>query len=167
MKTHYLFCLILALTFSTVQAQDEYERLTVSIGVVVSDLQASIDFYTNIMGMEETGELDLNGSFGKASGLTGGKPLLVKILKLKNSPDASEYKLVSFGNDKTGSDKHIQDQNGMQYTTFFIKSTEDIIKRIRENNIEFLGDTPIKLPDGRTFILIQDPDGVFIEIVGH
>jgi hypothetical protein len=55
----------------------------------------------------------------------------------------------------------------MQYTTFFIKSTEDIIKRIRENNIEFLGDTPIKLPDGRTFILIQDPDGVFIEIVGH
>lgn len=167
MKTHYLFYLILALVFNTLQAQDEYENLTVSIGVVVSDLETSIDFYTNIMGMEETGELDLNGSFGKASGLTGGKPLLVKILKLKNSPDATEYKLVSFGNDKTGFDKHIQDQNGMQYTTFFIKSTEDIIKRIRENNIEFLGDTPIKLPDGRTFILIQDPDGVFIEIVGH
>jgi catechol 2,3-dioxygenase-like lactoylglutathione lyase family enzyme len=167
MKTHYLFYLILVLTFSTIRAQDDYENLTVSIGVVVSDLEASIEFYTNIMGMEETGELDLDSSFGKASGLTGGRPLLVKILKLKNSPDATEYKLVSFGNDKKGFDKHIQDQNGMQYTTFFIKSTADIIKRIRENNIEFLGDTPIKLPDGRTFILIQDPDGVFIEIIGN
>jgi catechol 2,3-dioxygenase-like lactoylglutathione lyase family enzyme len=167
MKINYIGCIILALTFSTVQAQDDYEKTAISIGVVVSNLETSLDFYTNIMGMEETGELDLDGSFGKVSGLTGGKPLLVKILKLKNSPDATELKLVSFGNEKTDVDNHIQDQNGMQYTTFFIKSTENIIKRIRENNIKFLGDTPIQLPDGRTFILIQDPDGVFIEIIGR
>lgn len=41
------------------------------------------------------------------------------------------------------------------------------MQRIKENNIKMLGDTPVQLPDGRTFILIQDPDGIFIELIGN
>ena len=159
--------MLFVLVLTIVQAQTEYDKASISIGVVVSDLDTSMDFYTNIIGMEETGELDLDGSFGKASGLTGGEPLLVKLLKLNNSPNATELKLLSFGNEKVEPDNHIQDQNGMQYITIFPNSTQAILQRIRENNIPFLGDTPIKLPDGRDFILIQDPDGVFIEIIGN
>ncbi len=148
------------------QAQNEYDKPFISIGVVVSDLETSLGFYKNIIGMTETGEFTVDESIAKTSGLTGGKPFHVKVLKLMDDPAAAEYKLMSFGNDLEDADQHIQDQNGMQYITLFIKSTADVLKRLKDNNIKLLGETPILLPDGKTFILVQDPDGVFIEIIG-
>ena len=130
-------------------------------------METSLDFYTRILGMKETGGFSIDESFGKKSGLSGGIPFDVKILKVVDDPNATELKLVAFNNEKTSPDKHIQDRNGMQYTTYFPKSTEKILERIKENNIPLLGETPLKLPDGRSFILIQDPDGVFIELIGN
>jgi len=40
------------------------------------------------------------------------------------------------------------------------------LKRIKEHNIKLIAETPTKLDDGRQFVLIQDPDGTFIELIG-
>ena len=40
------------------------------------------------------------------------------------------------------------------------------IARIKKYKVPMLGETPTKLPNGKTFILIQDPDGTFIELIG-
>ena len=167
MKYLPLLCLLLGINFGFGQTETEFDKPYISLGVVVSDLDASLDFYTQIIGMKQAGEFSVTGPIGESTGLSGGVPFDVKVLKLYDDPNATEYKLMSFNNKKNPSEKHIQDRNGMRYTTIFLKSVEGVLKRIKEHNIELLGETPIELPDGRTFILVQDPDGVFIELIGN
>ncbi|WP_204336046.1 VOC family protein [Leptobacterium flavescens] len=145
----------------------EFQSNTIQMGVVVSDMERSLDFYKNILGMKETGGFDINSDFGKRSGLSNGLPFQVKILKLEDSPQANQFKLVSFGKKRASIPEHIQDDTGVQYITIFVNSVTPFLNRIRENNIELLGETPIKLGDNRNFLLIRDPDGIFVELIGN
>ncbi len=146
---------------------EDFSSEVVSIGVVASDFQKSLDFYTEVIGMSRTGGFDIDHDFGKRSGLTGGEPFSVAILKLKDSPTATEWKLMSFGKGSSHpSQSFIQDDTGMQYVTIFVTSLKPFIQRIKKNKVKMLGETPVQLPDGRHFILVQDPDGIFIELIG-
>ncbi|MGW9686681.1 VOC family protein [Flagellimonas sp. 2504JD1-5] len=167
MKHILLACLFLTVTIGLGQEETEFDKPYISLGVIVSDLDASLDFYTQVIGMKQTGEFSVTGPLGESTGLTGGVPFDVKVLKLYDDPNATEYKLMSFSNKKNSPEKYIQERNGMRYTTIFLKSVDSVLQRIREHNVKLLGDTPIELPDGRTFILVQDPDGVFIELIGN
>lgn len=167
MKHTLLLVIFLGLAFGNCQAQTEFDKPYISIGIIVSDLDASLKFYNEIIGMKEVGGFGIDESFGKSSGLTGGTPFDVKILKLVDSPNATEFKFMTFGIKKNPSDQFIQQKNGIRYITLQLPSIKEVQKRLEENHIKTLGDTPIKLSDGRTFILIQDPDGVFIELIGN
>ena len=149
-------------------AQSEFSSNLIGVGVVVSDIEKSLDFYLNVIGMTKTGEFDVNEEFGKISGLTGGVPFHVEVLKLEDSPDANVWKLMTFGKDAPhpGS-RYIQDDTGVQYITIHVTSLEPFLERIRKHNVRLLGDTPVPLGDGeRHFALIQDPDGTIIELIG-
>jgi catechol 2,3-dioxygenase-like lactoylglutathione lyase family enzyme len=160
------FLIMITMSMS-ISAQTDFEQNGISVGVIVSDLEASKTFYTEIVGMKEVPGFSVTGDIGKRSGLTGGLPFDVTVLKLEDSPTASQWKLMSFKKDATHpKQKHIQDDTGMQYITIFPKNIALVIERIKKNNIPTLGDTPIQLPDGKTFVLIQDPDGTFVELIG-
>ncbi|UII79106.1 VOC family protein [Flagellimonas sp. CMM7] len=167
MKNIFLVSLLLVASAAQSQNQTEFDKSFVSIGVIVSDLDAALDFYTNVIGMKETGGFNVNEEFALKTGLTGGIPFDVKVLKLRDDPNATEYKLMSFGNKKNTSETHIQERNGMRYITLFYKSTDDVLNRLKANNIKLLGETPITLANGKSFILVQDPDGTFIELIGN
>lgn len=148
-------------------AQSEFSSPTIQIGVVVEDLEKSMQFYTDIIGMRQTGGFDVTPEVAKSTGLTDGLALSVAIMKLEDSPAANEWKLMSFG--KKGENmnhEYIDDDNGMRYVTIFYKTLNDVLERIRDNDIATLGETPYLLPDGRHFILVKDPDGTFIELIG-
>lgn len=150
-----------------VNAQAEFEQSAISIGVVVSDIEASTAFYKDVVGMIEVPGFNVTSEVAKKTGLTGGLPLQVTVLKLEDSPTATEWKLMSFEKEVTHPKQHyIQDDIGMQYITIFPKDMQDAIARIKKHKVPTLGETPTKLPNGKTFILIQDPDGTFIELIG-
>jgi hypothetical protein len=62
--------------------------------------------------------------------------------------------------------KFIHDDTGVQYVTIFVKSMKPFVERINKHHVKFLGKTPTKLDEERQFVLIQDPDGTFIELIG-
>lgn len=167
MKRLLLTPVFLVFALSLCQAQNEVENPAISIAMIASDMETSYDFYTNVIGMVETGGFTVDESFGKRSGLTGGTPYDVKILKLVDDPHSTEFKLASFGNPKEEAGEVIQDKNGARYITIYLKSTAEVLQRIKDHNIKTLGDTPLTFPNGKTFILIQDPDGLFIELIGN
>lgn len=147
----------------------EFKSGIIQVGVVVTDLQKSLNFYTDVLGMQKTGEISVNEEFSKKSGLAGGTPFTIQVLKLKDSPQATQWKLMSF--DKTKASHpyptYIKDDTGMQYITINVNSMAPFLKRIKKHNVKLLGDTPTPLgDDGRLFVLIQDPDGTFIELIG-
>lgn len=168
-----IFTFLLFFLFSVaVSAQkapvpSDFTNPAFGVGVVVEDLQKSIDFYTNVVGMTKTGEFSVTKEQAKGLGLTDAYQLDVTILKLEDSEQANEWKLMSLGTkSKHPKQKYMSDDTGMQYITIFVSHINTIIKRAEKNNVEILSGKPSTLGDGRKFILIQDPDGTFLELIG-
>lgn len=161
-----LVTITLTLTSNTM-AQSEFSSNTIGVGLVVTNIEKALDFYINVIGMKKVGEFEVNEEFGKASGLTGGVPFHVDILKLEDQPEANQWKLMSFGKEAAHPmSRYIQDDTGMQYITIRVTSLEPFLKRIKKHNIELLGDTPVPLGTDSHFVLIHDPDGTIIELIG-
>ncbi|RYF68796.1 MAG: VOC family protein [Cytophagaceae bacterium] len=148
-------------------AQSNFSSKVIGVGVVVADIERSLDFYVNGIGMVKTGNFTINEDFGKRGGLTNGVATNVTILKLENSPEATDWKLMSFGK-KASHPKstHIQDDTGMQYITIQVKALQPIIDRLKQMKVPFLGSTPTPLNAKAHFLFVQDPDGTFIELIG-
>lgn len=148
-------------------AQSEFSNGVIQVGVVVEDLEKSIDFYTRVLGMVKVSDFSVDKDFAKRSGLTGGVPFFVEVLKLEDSPNATQWKLMSFKKEANHpKPTFIQDDTGMQYITIFVNSLKPFIHRIEKYDVRLLGETPTKLNDENHFVFIQDPDGTFIELIG-
>ncbi len=166
-KTFILFSIISICIAFTAQSQSEFSDNTIHVGVVVTNLEASVDFYTNVIGMKNTGGFSVGADFAQKSGLSNGVPFDVTVLRLEDSQDATQWKLMSFG--KKAQHPHqnfIQDDVGMQYITIFVKELRPFVERIKKHNVPFLGETPVVLNEKDHFVFVQDPDGNFIELIG-
>lgn len=139
----------------------------IQVGIVVKDLRESLDFYTNVIGMTEVREFSVDSSFAERSGLSRGVPFDVKVLQLLESEYATNWKLMTFTEQPEALVKdNIQDGIGMQYITINVKSLQPFIARMKEHGVAALGVTPVELSAGRHFILVKDPNGIFIELIG-
>ena len=148
-------------------AQGEFSSGLIGVGVVCRDIEKSMDFYLNVIGMTRVEEFDVEGTFGTSSGLSDGLAFHVDVLKLMDSPDANQWKLMSFNLEGSHPmPSHIHDDTGMQYITLMVNSLEPFLKRAREHGVKLLGETPIQLNENDHFMLVQDPDGNFIELIG-
>ena len=163
----FLIITVITLLSSKTMAQSEFSSGLIGVGVVTKNLEKSLDFYLNVIGMTKVGEFDVDGDFGKISGLTDGIAFHVDILKLQDSPDANQWKLMSFK--KEGShpvSTYIHDDTGPQYITISVNSLDPVLQRIKKHNVKLLGETPVALGETDHFVLVQDPDGTIIELIG-
>jgi catechol 2,3-dioxygenase-like lactoylglutathione lyase family enzyme len=165
LKLAILLVSAVSLAPSSAHAQD-MSRPVIDVGVVVSDLDRSVQFYQDVLGMTTSRSFDLDADFGERSGLTDARPVHIEALKLEDSEQATEWKLMSFEDAPTQDSEHIHDHMGMQYITIRVDALDPFLERIQAHDIELLGETPISLADGNHFVLIQDPDGTFIELIG-
>jgi len=165
-----LTTLVVGLHSGDATAQDaatEFQRGTIDIGVVVSDLPLSLAFYTEVLGMHRAGEFTIDEDFGRRSGLTGGEVLHVAVLKLDDGEDSTSWKLMSYdGATSNAPHDHIQDGLGVRYITIQVKDLHPFLSRLRDRQIPLLGETPIALGDTQEFVLVKDPDGIFVELIG-
>lgn len=165
--TMFSFLIAAILMSFTSYGQSNFSSKLIGIGVVASDLERSLDFYINGIGMVKTGGFNLDEDFTKRSGLSDGVPFSVTVLKLEDSPEANEWKLMSFGKQAAHPKQNfIQDDVGMQYITINVKALSPIIERLKKMEVPFLGSTPTALNSHSQFLLIQDPDGNFVELIG-
>ena len=140
---------------------------TVSIAIVCSDIDRSLLFYTQGLGMNRTGGFAIDEVFGLASGLSGGAPFHVERLQFGEVGSTVEWKLVRFA-DQEGAPlpEYIQSRTGVQYLTLIVASVSEHLDRLAAIGVTPRGETPLTLPDGRTFALVQDPDGLFVGLIG-
>jgi predicted enzyme related to lactoylglutathione lyase len=145
----------------------EFSSPVIQIGVVVSDLEKAVDFYTNVIGMTKAESFNVDGDKSKELGLSDRRTLDVTVLKLDDSEKATQLKLMSFGK-KANHPKqtYIHDDTGVQYITIFVNNITPFTERIKKKNIKILSGEPSSLGNDNFFLLIQDPDGTFIELIG-
>jgi len=162
-----LAVMLVVLPSYSVQPPDDFAKSGISIGVVVEDLDKALDFYINVIGMVKTSEFSVDAVKAKELGLSNGNGFDVKVLKLENSENAAEWKLMSFGKKSNhAKPTYVPDDTGVQYITIFVKSMKPLIERIQKHKVKMLGKTPTMLDANRQFVLVQDPDGTFVELIG-
>lgn len=148
-------------------AQSASADPTIDVGVVVDDLDASLQFYREVLGMEQRRTIDITEDFGQRSGLTGGHPTEIRVLTLGEGDAATEWKLMTFEEvPDAPAESDITDQQGMQYITLQVDQLGPYLERARDHDVKPIGDTPIALGEDNHFLLLQAPEGTFVEVIG-
>ena len=160
-------CIALAFLLNPCQAQESAADLGVAaIGLVVSDIETSEKFYTQIIGMLPAGSFDLSPEWSKQAGAANGKPFSVKMFKMTDNNTATILKLAYFDRVAPRPSQSGVDANaGVNYLTFNYsrEDFEQAVNRLKEANIKILGWVK---REGYQLLFVRDPDGVFIELVG-
>ncbi|MFT5241079.1 MAG: catechol 2,3-dioxygenase-like lactoylglutathione lyase family enzyme [Kiritimatiellia bacterium] len=153
------------------QAQDSaFTTDVVHFGVVVSDIDASVAFYTDVVGFTSSGDFKVSGDIASSAGLTKqGIGLHVHVLTLGDGESATKLKLMQVADAKPKKLKntYIHSTLGMSYMTVMVADTKAAIARAAKHGVTPLKQGPVDLGEGKMFLtLLRDPDGNFVELVG-
>jgi catechol 2,3-dioxygenase-like lactoylglutathione lyase family enzyme len=120
---------------------------SLDIGLFVSNIKASLDFYQGLLGLEKTEELQT--PFGTLHRLHFGNSD-VKLIDPKEVPPGG-----AIGIDK---------QLGIRYLTFVIKDLTGLCEGLRGKGVEFtIPETEFR--PGTKIAMVKDPDGNIVEFV--
>ncbi len=153
---------------STAQ-KSNFKAGALTAAVVVSNESQSLHFYTGILGMQEVGSFTIDSIFAKRLGLSQGHPFKVTRLAFHRSPESSELKIVSFDLPKAKMDSvnsGVQRQLGLQYLTLQVHALDPVLERAKKEGLMPEADTPVKLGEHSYLVVLRDPDGVFVELIG-
>ena len=158
-----LFCILTS--FLSLNAQSNAELGVGAMGLVVSDIEASEEFYTKILGLTPIGGFSLDEQWSKEAGAANNKAFSVKQFKLQDKPSGTIVKLAYFKDaPKTAKKSGINSSTGVNYITLYYtaEAFQKTISRIKEAQIEIVGWVK---RDTYQLVFVRDPDGVFVELV--
>jgi catechol 2,3-dioxygenase-like lactoylglutathione lyase family enzyme len=149
----------------------DFPRTTIDVGVHVSDLEASADFYADVIGFTEVEGFDVSADFATAAGLTDGQPLVVRVFVLGTGESATKVKLMEVPDVETNESEnaYVHSQLGFRYLTIFVEDINAALNRLRAGGSEPVADGPVLIgedPSGNYLIVVRDPDGNLIELIG-
>jgi catechol 2,3-dioxygenase-like lactoylglutathione lyase family enzyme len=120
---------------------------SVDVGIFVSDIKKSLDFYHGILGLEKIEELPTG--FGTLHRLRFGTSD-VKLMDPKKVPSAGAIGL--------------EKQLGIRYLTFVIRDLTGLCAELKGKGVEFtIPETQIR--PGTRIAMVKDPDGNILEFV--
>lgn len=71
------------------KSDSEFESNIIMMAIVANDLDETLDFYTNIIGMKKIAEFPVDEEFSKKSGLSDGVSFQVTVLQLNEDKESS------------------------------------------------------------------------------
>lgn len=145
---------------------------TIDVGLCVSNMQSSIDFYTQAIGFQELPGFSVPSDYAKEVGLSDGQVLDVRVLVLGQGPAATKLKLIQFPK-APGSrvdQSFIQSTYGIRYLTIHVKDLNASLERLKQHHVKPIAKSPKLLPagfpEGIALCNLRDPDGNLVELVG-
>ena len=120
---------------------------SLDLGIVVSDIKASLHFYRDILGLEFVGNTPV--WFGTMHRLRFG---------------TSDFKLIEPQKVPPKGAIGLENQVGFRYVTFQVKSLSELCAEIKSQGVEFtLPEKEIR--PGVRIAMVKDPDGNIVEFV--
>jgi len=172
-KCTILFSALTLLACSSVWAKSNFSRQTIDLGVVVTDAKKSLAFYKDVIGFKEVPGFEVKGKFPKAVGLTDGSSLNVHVLVLGEDESATKLKVMQVDSKKparTIEQPYIHTVAGFSYLTIFVEDVDLVMTNAKKHGHEAYAKSPQILPKGfpqdLCLLMLKDPDGNFVEIVG-
>ena len=157
----------LAVVFAAnnVHAEESFASKTIDIGMVVSDIDKSVKFYTEAIGMKESAGFSVPGEYAAKVGLSDNHKLDVRVLTLGEGPEATKLKLMQFPkvDSKKLRNRFIHTTLGVSYITLHVTDTKAAVARLKKHEVKTLKKSPLPLPaplPSSVFLtMVRDPDG--------
>ncbi len=149
-----------------------FVRQTVDFGIVVSDIDKSLKFYTKALGLKELSTFDVPEKLGGGAGLSDDLPFHIHVLALGEDDTATKVKLMQFQGHpgKKGDTKFIHNGYGVRYLTIFVTDLSEALKQAKKAGVKPIAQGPVPIPEsiapGMSLAVVRDPDGNMIELVG-
>lgn len=162
--------LALLVALSSVARADESVRAVGAIGFTVSDLDAALRFYTDVLDFERQGEIiEVAGSDAeRLQGVFGLRMRVARLTLGDETIELSEYLAPrgrAFPEDSRGNDRWFQ------HVAIVVREMDRAYARLREHRVEHASSGPQRLPDwnpnagGIEAFYFRDPDGHFLELI--
>lgn len=131
-------------------------------GFVVSDLNASVAFYRDAVGLTLIGTRERDG--GPISQILGYPNTHIKIAEFHYG-NGHQLELIEYLN-PPGADAHIQERNahGASHIAFVVDDIFAAYDRLAAHGAKRLN-PPIQIVEGKKGCYIQDPDGNWVELL--
>lgn len=152
--------------------KNEFARDTIDLGVVVSDVQKAVKFYTTAIGFKEAPGFSVGGDFCADAGLTDHQKLDIHVLVLDDGETATRLKLMEVPGvkSKPSDNMFIHSQLGYSYLTIYVADGNAALARLKRAGVKPLAKGPVPLPPdlppGLGLVVVRDPDGNLIELIG-
>lgn len=132
-------------------------------GIVVEDMEKSLHFWRDVMGLKVVADFWEEGEFiNTAQRLNGVKLHMIKLA----GPDGVLVELLKDHNHPTPPpERNELCDRGIRHIAFTVGDAEEAWKILKENGCETLS-SPITAPDGKARLFFaRDPEGNLLEIV--
>jgi catechol 2,3-dioxygenase-like lactoylglutathione lyase family enzyme len=149
-----------------------FASTALDLGAYVSNVEASAKFYVEAIGMTEVPGFSVPDTFCTAAGLTDGKELKIRVFTLGSGEPSTKFKIMQVPGveTKTGATEYVHSQFGYRYITIHVADLEAALARLRKAGVTPLKQSPVVVPESLApntgMIVVKDPDGNMIEIVG-
>jgi catechol 2,3-dioxygenase-like lactoylglutathione lyase family enzyme len=132
-------------------------------GIVVTDMEASLHFYRDLLGLEIWGEAVEQGSY--IDSVTGLNGVRVQWVKLK-APDGGLIELLQYhSHPRVRIGKVGSADVGCSHVAFTIAEYDDAYEKLSGAGVTFNA-APVTSPNGKARVAYcHDPDGTIIELV--
>jgi len=170
---HLLVALFVSAALPCLAAEPAaFPRTTIDLGCVVSDLDASVRFYTEGIGFHELPGFSVDPPLAADAGLTDTKRLDIRVLVLGEDNAATKLKLmhVAGTEPRRGDNEFIHSHTGFRYLTIMVADTDAALARLAKLGVKPIAKSPVALPDhlgkGLFLTCVRDPDGNLVELIG-
>jgi catechol 2,3-dioxygenase-like lactoylglutathione lyase family enzyme len=139
------------------------------IGMTVSDMDRSVDFYGSVLGFEKVSDVEVWGSdYERLEGVFGLRMRVVRMLLGDESIELTEY-LTPRG--RPVSEDSRANDHWFQHIAIIVSDMDRAYARLRQHRVQHGSPAPQRLPDwnpnagGIRAFYFKDPDGHFLEIL--
>lgn len=144
------------------------------INIVVSNLERSVHFYTQVLGLEETKRARLSG--GWIERIVGLKDVIADVVFLQPRDGGPRIELLHyhFPPGLNFSENSLPNTGGLRHIAFQVDNMDELRTRMETAGVEFFG-PPVQVPGGvvehadgqKSLCYFLDPDGVLLELAAY
>ena len=132
-------------------------------GFVVRDIESSVAFYTEVMGLELTARREISGEFIEK--VVGFKDAHLKIALL-NMGEGHILELVQYIVPPSAEGHINRNDLGATHLAFFVENLDEFYDTLSQRGLQFISPPPALVEDGKVVAKVayaQDPDGNWLE----
>ncbi|MEW6143423.1 MAG: VOC family protein [Thermodesulfobacteriota bacterium] len=173
----YRYCLVLLIILAAAlasggvgQAESKSPIFSVeAVGMTVSDMDASVDFYSNVLGFRKISDVEVLGDdYERLQGIFGLRMRVVRLQLGNETIELTEYltpKGRPFPTDTRSNDLWFQ------HIAIVVSDMDKAFEHLRSNKVRYASSAPQTIPEwnkaagGIRAFYFRDPDGHFLEII--